>query len=255
MVDNDTTLSAKELAVYESWKQHAPNWQVFIWDRERLGHLVANKYPEIWALLSRMQIQGQIVDVARYLLTKELGGVYADMDVYMLDGSYLDSLLQCSPNANYSFMYTFEMIDATADTVARGKGRRQLANYFFATKPHGVTINRLLEESSKGGLARTMLNSTAPALPQQARRVALYGDAQSHQEVIETTGPLLVTDIVELERHNTFPEVLYVSGIGGLCCHPLTHQTTPSPRLSKSFTDWTSTNTLGTATAAPGFQA
>jgi len=65
------------------------------------GGLVLSPLPAICF----SKVVGQIVDLARYFILNEMGGVYFDLDVELVAGN-LDTLLQC--HNNYTFALTFE---------------------------------------------------------------------------------------------------------------------------------------------------
>ena len=68
-------------AAQESWRQHHPGWQYRFWTDADLDELVYERAPEIAELYDRSPEAIQGVDVARYVILREYGGLYADLDV------------------------------------------------------------------------------------------------------------------------------------------------------------------------------
>lgn len=120
-----------------------------------------------------------MTDLARYLILRVVGGVYADIDVYNLNS--LDQMLGCTgtkPDTLLPFLAVTEGIVTMGDafiTSIQGKRLRQrrVGNYFFATTPWSKTIN---------AITALALNRTAT---HQVSRQA---------DILYTTGPDAMTE-------------------------------------------------------------
>ncbi|EHQ24692.1 glycosyltransferase family 32 protein [Mucilaginibacter paludis] len=63
-----------------TWRENHPDYKYILWDKESTQHLIEKKYPNMAELISRYRYSIQKVDVLKYLILHEIGGVYVDMD-------------------------------------------------------------------------------------------------------------------------------------------------------------------------------
>ena len=68
----------------ESWKQFHPGWEFRFWTDADLAELVASRYPECRDLFHSYPKPIMRADLGRYLVLREFGGVYADIDAEAL---------------------------------------------------------------------------------------------------------------------------------------------------------------------------
>ncbi len=68
----------------ESWPALHPGWEYRFWTDQDLLDLVAGRAPELLALFRAYPDSIQRVDAARYLILREIGGVYVDLDIACL---------------------------------------------------------------------------------------------------------------------------------------------------------------------------
>lgn len=71
-------------AAQESWWRLHPGWAYRLWTDEDLAELVRTRAPELWPLWQAYPDHIQRVDAARYVILREHGGVYADLDLECL---------------------------------------------------------------------------------------------------------------------------------------------------------------------------
>ncbi|HET9949618.1 MAG TPA: glycosyltransferase [Longimicrobiales bacterium] len=71
-------------AARESWLAHHPDWEHRFWTDEDLDRLVRTRAPDLYPLWKRYPYDIQRVDAARYVMLREYGGAYADLDVVCL---------------------------------------------------------------------------------------------------------------------------------------------------------------------------
>lgn len=77
-------LPASLHTMVKSWEQNHPDWEYWFWTDENLWELVQKKFPEYMGLFTSYPTDIERVDVARYMILYEYGGVYADLDVESL---------------------------------------------------------------------------------------------------------------------------------------------------------------------------
>ncbi len=68
----------------ESWKQFHPGWEFRFWTDADLAELVDSRYPECSDLFHSYPKPIMRADLGRYLVLREFGGVYADIDAEAL---------------------------------------------------------------------------------------------------------------------------------------------------------------------------
>lgn len=68
----------------ESWRARHPGWAYRLWTDEDLDELVRTRAPELWPLYQAYPYAIQRVDAARYVILREFGGLYADLDLVCL---------------------------------------------------------------------------------------------------------------------------------------------------------------------------
>ena len=78
-------------AAQASWRTAHPDWEYRFWTDEDLERLVAERAPELASLYHGYPEDIQRVDAARYVIMRECGGLYADLDMDCLKP--MDSLL------------------------------------------------------------------------------------------------------------------------------------------------------------------
>lgn len=68
----------------ESWRAQHPDWTYRFWTDADLDALVRDRAPELVPLYERYPDAIQRVDAARYVILREFGGMYADLDLVCL---------------------------------------------------------------------------------------------------------------------------------------------------------------------------
>lgn len=64
----------------ETWKRLHPDFQYIMWTDEDLDDFVRSKYPDFYPLWQGYNLHIKRIDTVRYLILKDYGGIYADMD-------------------------------------------------------------------------------------------------------------------------------------------------------------------------------
>ena len=75
-----------------SWRRNHPSWKYWLWTDIDLIMLVRKKFPQYQSLFDGYQTQIERVDVAKYMILYEYGGVFADLDMVSLKP--IDQVLQ-----------------------------------------------------------------------------------------------------------------------------------------------------------------
>jgi inositol phosphorylceramide mannosyltransferase catalytic subunit len=146
----------------ESWKLQHPGWEYRLWTDADCRNLVVTHYPHLLAVYDSYHYAIQRADAARYMLLHLHGGVYADLDLECIRP--LDKLLRAC-----TFTAAWESQAHLKDLAVE----RVLGNAFLAAVPGHPVLSAVLEE----------LAHTRP-------------EALVHRDVLESTGPLMLTRVV-----------------------------------------------------------
>ncbi|TAG72621.1 MAG: hypothetical protein EAZ26_03985, partial [Runella slithyformis] len=75
----------------QTWRDKHPDWGFELWDDAKSNTLIQHKYPHWWLLYESLPYLTQRVDIIKYLVLYEFGGVYIDFDCECLKP--IDALL------------------------------------------------------------------------------------------------------------------------------------------------------------------
>ncbi len=64
------------------WKQHHPDWKYILWTDKMIRDYIEIGYPEFLNLFDSYKYNIQRVDMIRYFILKDFGGIYSDLDLY-----------------------------------------------------------------------------------------------------------------------------------------------------------------------------
>lgn len=64
-----------------SWKFHHPDWQYYLWTDQTILNFVEEFFPDFLSLFQKYSEQIQRVDMVRYMLLYQYGGIYSDLDI------------------------------------------------------------------------------------------------------------------------------------------------------------------------------
>lgn len=81
----DRTVPAEFSKYVASWKQHHGGWEFKFWTDADLAEFVETRHPQLADLFREYKKPVMRADLARYLLLREFGGVYADLDAEALE--------------------------------------------------------------------------------------------------------------------------------------------------------------------------
>lgn len=145
----------------ESWKRFNPNWTYHLWTDEEGRRFVADHYPEFLNHYDGYSYNIQRADALRYLVLHTYGGVYVDLDFECLRS--IDELLDGKTMA----------VGIEPERHAQWNGREWLlSNAFMASLPKHPFLSKLISAMK-----------------------AIDPQITFHEEVLKTTGPILLTDV------------------------------------------------------------
>jgi hypothetical protein len=76
----DATVPPAFLDYAQSWRRWHPGWEIRLWTDADLSDFVRTTYPALYEMFECYPHPIMRADVGRYLLLREFGGVYADLD-------------------------------------------------------------------------------------------------------------------------------------------------------------------------------
>lgn len=152
----------------DGWRRHHPGWRHVLWtDRSMRAH-VRQRHPGRLSLYDGYDAHIKRVDMFRYLLMHDIGGVYADLDVEclgslepILDG--LSCLIGQEPEIHARRLY----------------GRARLvSNAVLASAPGHRFWAHVLDRLPAAAGERDVLRATGPMLLDEALATYPHGDIQ-----------------------------------------------------------------------------
>lgn len=164
-------LPAEFRAWQESWKRHHPDWEYRFYDDSACRRLVGEDFPSLLSIYDECPHAVQRADIFRYLVVARHGGVYADMDMECVQP--LDPLLE-------GRRAVFGVEDVLTARRARKLDllhRERIANFIFAAEAGHPIFDEIVDWIG-----------------------ALPGDRDMEREVLETTGPGMLTNLVQAHR-------------------------------------------------------
>jgi hypothetical protein len=173
---------AQWLRSADSWKSMHPGWQFRLWTDEANRAFVAEHYPELLATYDGYAFAIQRADVVRYCLLHHFGGVYADLDIECLRP--VDELLEGG-----DFIAVWEPQDHANELGAECL----VSNAFMASTPNHPFLSEVIEWL-----------------------IAHSHAGVTHRDVLETTGPLMLTEVLQHYRGEL------TAGTGTLCVDGVT---------------------------------
>lgn len=128
---NTETIPPRWLAAVESVKGYHPGWEYRLWTAAMMDRYVKLNHPDFHGLFAGFNRHIMRVDVFRYVLMHDVGGLYCDLD--------------------YEFLRPFEYGDAEVVLSLEydkdyGSHLDQLANYVVASVPGHALWRDILED-------------------------------------------------------------------------------------------------------------
>lgn len=171
---NGIDVPEKYKAYQKSWIKYHPNWEYILWNEEMGDELIKNKYNKYYEAYKNVKYPIMKVDILRYCILHQYGGMYADIDYKCLNSfdDYLDNnehiiFLNEQPNATYNAIF----------------GRTVSNSLLISTKSNHPFWEKVINECFK--------------------RIMSYIISYHIYYVLMTTGPGLINDILyELNKIN-----------------------------------------------------
>jgi mannosyltransferase OCH1-like enzyme len=155
----------------EGWCRHHPDWEYRFYDDAACREVVAESFPRLLQLYDSCPYAVQRADIFRYLVVARQGGLYADMDM---------ECVRCVEPLLEGRRAVFGVEDVLSERTTRRLGfrhRERIANFIFAAEPGHPVFGEII-----------------------LRLQALPGRWDMEREVLETTGPVMLTDVVQEHR-------------------------------------------------------
>jgi mannosyltransferase OCH1-like enzyme len=147
--DRDDAIPLTYVDKVKTWKTYHPDWEIYLWNRPAIEHLIHHQFPQFFAPFSQAPRVVQQADLARYLIIYACGGLYVDMDLQCLQSTM--NLFWDFPEAN---MYVsteceltpIECLATSLYSIRQGIPELPLriANYWMAAAPNHPVMFDLL---------------------------------------------------------------------------------------------------------------
>ena len=166
-------------ALQRSWIERNPGFEYRFWTDEDIGRFIAEEHPALLPVFHGYADPIARIDLARYLILRRFGGVYADLDFECLRP--IDGLLE-----GRSFVVGLEPEEhgRLAKAVERGLPRI-LCPSFLATVPGHPFWDHLLERLVEARSSADVLDATGPFLLTRAH--ASYEGGRHEDGAAEVT--------------------------------------------------------------------
>lgn len=119
-----STVPAHWRPSHEAWQRWHPDWTYLLWTDADIEAYIKGLRPQAWPLFEALPHAIQRVDLWRYFVLHDFGGIYADLDI-MPVRSVADALegtlgsVFLVPSANWSTHYTNAFMASGTDAVAK----------------------------------------------------------------------------------------------------------------------------------------
>lgn len=171
----------------KTWRHHHPGWEYRFYDDDACRRVVEDGFPEIIPIYDSCPHPVQRADIFRYLVVALFGGVYADMDMECIRS--FDSLLE----GHRAVFCVEDVLSPRRARLLNLRHPERIANFIFAAEPGHAVFSRIVTKLK-----------------------ALPGSWNMHEEVLDTTGPGMLTDVVQDAR-----DQLQLTVLPRACCpHP-----------------------------------
>lgn len=177
-------LPANFSAWADKWRALHPGWSYVLWSGREVERLLAEERPEVRRVFDGFPRGAQRADLARYLILRRHGGIYADLDVECLRSlepvleahRRASTVLFAEGSAGWASAWKLKEQQAEEDALPFYAGR--VGNFAMATTARAPVLDEIIE------LVLSRSNAA---------------DA-SDADVLHMTGPGAVTDAVHAYR-------------------------------------------------------
>jgi hypothetical protein len=181
-----------------SWINLNPGWEYIYHDAVTREKYVKDTSPELYKIYGEIRKPHQ-ADIWRYLIVKNEGGVYADMDSfclvpmdYILDGlpEHVDLVStktedhEHTNNANFAAVKNSKLLNSCVDSIIK-------AHSIFLNKPDQQIIHQCFSDGVKNNpdiVSKTMRaghgSSYKTEFDQNIQRIDYYGQEMTYEEFL-----------------------------------------------------------------------
>jgi hypothetical protein len=181
-----------------SWINLNPGWEYIYHDAETRQKYVKDASPELYKIYGEV-IKPHQADIWRYLIVKNEGGVYADMDSfctvpmdYILNGlpDHIDLVSTSTEkqnhtnNANFAAVQNSKVLNSCIEDIIK-------ANSIFLNKPDQKIIHQCFSDGVKNNtdiVSKTMRaghgRSYKTGFDQNLERIDYYGQEMTYEEFL-----------------------------------------------------------------------
>jgi glycosyltransferase involved in cell wall biosynthesis len=160
----DAAVPERYRSLVDSWSRHNPGWERRLWTDRDLLDLVEQRYPDWLATYLGYQHNINRADLGRYLVLREFGGVYVDLDCECLQP--IDPLL-----AGATLAIGVEPAEHVAQLPLDEPGFEQfLCASFIASTPYHPYWDAVLAEARASVGETAVLFQTGPFVLTRAYR-------------------------------------------------------------------------------------
>jgi mannosyltransferase OCH1-like enzyme len=168
----NSNLPVKFRTYQKTWINHHPQWEYRFYDDEACRLIVQKYFPSTLVLYDSCPYPVQRADIFRYLVVAASGGIYADIDMECYKN--MEPLL-----AGRECVFGVETkLSPRKAVLSNHKHSERIANCIFAATKNHPIFYKIMEEVT----LRLDISCNAPS------------------EIIETTGPGMLTDVVQKYR-------------------------------------------------------
>lgn len=168
----DSALPVQFRAYQKTWIDHHPQWEYHFYDDADCRSFVREYFPSLLSLYDNCPYPVQRADIFRYLVVAARGGIYADIDMECYKN--MEPLL-----VGRECVFGVETKLSSQKAVLLGhKYSERVANCIFAAKQNHPIFDKVIAEIT----------------------LRLSGRCKVPAEIIETTGPGMLTDVVQKYR-------------------------------------------------------
>lgn len=154
----DTEVPEKWSKSPVEWKRHHPDWTYILWTDEDIRNHIATYHPEFLELHDNYKYSIQRADMIRYFVLYDYGGIYSDLDLY--------------PTQSF-------------EPYLMNEG-----DYFvFSANTPSVFTNSLMISPLHSNIMLEIIGNLQSSNDNKA-----WWSVGKHLEVMNTTGPLLLTN-------------------------------------------------------------
>jgi mannosyltransferase OCH1-like enzyme len=146
------------------WKKYHPDWKYILWTDKMIRDYIELGYPQFLKKFDSYKYNIQRVDMIRYFILKDFGGIYSDLDLYPV----------CNIESHFKS-------NEDVYLVFSGNNYGHVTNSFMASKPNAP-------------IWTDVLNNINNKLP--------WYSFIKHFHIMSSTGPMFLTSIVKKYNHN-----------------------------------------------------